>query len=263
MNAWIEQDERNAVMSRTPCVQADEAASPVPASPARRQGVRCSECVMRRLCMPSELGANDLARLDALIATTRVVRRGETLFRSGDAFQSLYAVRTGSFKTVVVHRDGAEQVTGLHLPGDALGLDGICEDQQTCDAVALEDSSVCVIPFALFETLCHDIRPLQRHFYRIMGRALARESNLLMLLGTMSAEQRVAAFLLNFSERLRLRGYSPLSFCLRMTREEMGSFLGVKLETVSRMFSKFQRDGLVKIRGKSVQLLDLERLAQI
>lgn len=229
----------------------------------RRQAVRCSGCSMRPLCMPCDLDPLELRRLDSIIGTRRSVHRGEALYRVDDPFQSLYAVRSGSFKTVVVHRDGGEQVTGLFLPGDPLGLDGVAGAAHTCEAIALEDSSVCVIPFALFDALCHDVQSMQRHFYRMMGGALVRDSNLLMLLGTMSAEQRVAAFLLNLSERFRARGYSPTSFSLRMTREEMGSYLGIKLETVSRMFSKFQRDGLLETHGKSIDLLDLEGLARI
>ncbi|RKP55958.1 Crp/Fnr family transcriptional regulator [Pararobbsia silviterrae] len=218
---------------------------------------------MRSICLPVDLELPDLDRLDAIVGTRRSVRRGDALYRADDAFQSLYAVRSGSFKTVVVHRDGGEQVTGLFLPGDPLGLDGVCHDAHACDAVALEDSSVCVIPFALFDAFCHDVKPMQRHFYRMMGSAIVRESNLLMVLGTMTAEQRVAAFLLNLSERFRTRGYSPTAFSLRMTREEMGSYLGIKLETVSRMFSKFQKDGLLETQGKSIHLLDLEGLARI
>lgn len=206
---------------------------------------------------------DDFRRLDAMMGTSQVVRRGETLFRIGDPFHNLYAVRSGSIKTIVVHRDGGEQVTGLYLPGDPLGLDGVSDDHHATEAVALEDSSVCVFPFGQFESLCHDVRPMQQHFHRMLGVALVRHSNLLLMLGTMSAEQRVAAFLLNLSERFRVRGYSPTSFSLRMTREEMGSYLGIKLETVSRMFSKFQKHGWLETNGKAVHLIDLDALSRV
>jgi len=230
---------------------------------ARRTGARCSTCTMQRVCMPSGLSPDEYQRLDALICSTRVVRRGETLYRSGDAFHSVYAVRSGCFKTVVMHRDGIEQVTGFHLAGDALGLDGVSSDSHSCDAIALEDSVVCIIPFDLLELLCREVRAIQHHVHRLMSSEIVRESNLMMLLGTMSAEQRVAAFLLNISTRMKARGYSPAQFVLRMTREEIGSYLGLKLETVSRMFSKLQKAGVLDARGKEVQILDQAGLENV
>ncbi len=229
----------------------------------KRETVRCSSCAMRSLCMPVDLAPLDFAHLDSIVGTTRTVLRGESLFRANDHFQSLYAVRAGSFKTLVMHRDGGEQVTGLHLPGDPLGLDGVCNGHHACDAIALEDSTVCVIPFALLDAMCHEVRPMQHHLYRMMSTALVRDASLVMLLGTMSAEQRVASFLLNLSERFAVRGYSRIEFTLRMTREEMGSYLGMKLETVSRMFSRFQKEGLLETHGKKIRLLDIDALAQV
>jgi CRP/FNR family transcriptional regulator len=172
-------------------------------------------------------------------------------------------VRAGSFKTIVMHRDGREQVTGFHLAGDALGLDGVSTGHHSCDSIAIEDSHVCIIPFHLLESLCRELKGVQQHVHRMMSSEIVRESVLMMLLGTMSAEQRVAAFLLNLSTRLKARGYSPAEFYLRMTREEIGSYLGMKLETVSRMFSKFQREGLVDTRGKQIHILDLDGLERI
>ncbi|WP_244816382.1 fumarate/nitrate reduction transcriptional regulator Fnr [Caballeronia sp. Lep1P3] len=230
---------------------------------ATRKRIRCSTCSMQGVCMPSGLSPDDYERLDALICSTRAVRRGETLYRAGDAFQSVYAVRSGCFKTVVVHRDGHEQVTGFQLAGDALGLDGVSADSHTCDAIALEDSVVCIIPFDLLEVLCREVRAIQHHVHRLMSGEIVRESNLMLLLGTMSAEQRVAAFLLNLSTRMKARGYSPAQFVLRMTREEIGSYLGLKLETVSRMFSKLQKSGAVDARGKEVRILDQAGLESV
>ncbi|WP_277182930.1 fumarate/nitrate reduction transcriptional regulator Fnr [Caballeronia sp. BR00000012568055] len=229
----------------------------------RHKGVRCSTCSMQRVCMPSGLSPDDYERLDALICSTRTVHRGDPLYRCGDAFQSVYAVRSGCFKTVVMHRDGIEQVTGFYLAGDALGLDGISSDHHNCDAIALEDSVVCIIPFDLLELLCREVKTIQHHIHRLMGGEIVRESNLMMLLGTMSAEQRVAAFLLNLSTRMQARGYSPAQFVLRMTREEIGSFLGLKLETVSRMFSKLQKAGVLDARGKEVRILDQAGLESV
>lgn len=229
----------------------------------KRTNTRCSTCSMQRICMPSDLSPVEYERLDAIICSTRSVSRGETLFRCSDPFQSLYAVRSGCFKTIVMHREGHEQVTGFHLPGDALGLDGVSADRHTCDAIALEDSVVCIIPFDLLELLCREVRALQHHVHRVMCGEIVRESNLMMMLGTMTAEQRVAAFLLNLSTRMKARGYSPAQFVLRMTREEIGSYLGLKIETVSRMFSRLQKAGVIDARGRDVRILDQARLEEV
>jgi CRP/FNR family transcriptional regulator len=224
---------------------------------------RCSSCALRGVCLPADLSPAELERIDALIGATRPVRRGEALFRAHDEFQSLYAVRTGSFKTGIMHRDGHEQITGFHIPGDPLGLDGISSGLQSCEAVALEDSTVCVIPFNQLEAVCGESRRMQRHLYHLLSAEIVRESGLMMLLGTMTAEQRLASFLLDLAASFRLRGYSGAQFNLKMSRDEIGSFLGIKLETVSRMFSRFQREGLVKTQGKQIQILDAEKLARV
>jgi len=223
----------------------------------------CSNCAMRHTCMPNDLSSGDFVKLDAVVSTTRTVKRGEYLYRAGDAFQSIYAVRVGSLKTVVVHRDGREQVTGFHIAGEPLGMDGISAESHTCDAIALEDSSICVIPFHLLELLCRELKVMQHHLHKMMSGEIVRESGLMMMLGNMSAEERVAAFLLNMSARLVARGYSAYEFNLRMTREEMGSYLGVTLETVSRMFSKFQKQHLIEVHGKQIRIIDIDMLKQI
>jgi len=224
---------------------------------------RCSNCALRRLCMPTDLSTGDFGRLDAIITSTRNIKKGESLYRTGNDFQSIYAVRAGSFKTVVMHRSGREQVTGFHIAGEPLGLDGIYGGSHTCDAIALEDSSVCIIPFQLLEVLCRELKVMQHHVHKLMSGEIVRESGLMMMLGNMSAEERVAAFLVNMSSRLAARGYSASEFHLRMTRDEIGSYLGMKLETVSRMFSKFHRDGLIETHGKQVCILDLEGLRSV
>jgi CRP/FNR family transcriptional regulator len=237
--------------------------SRVAASRDTRGTPRCSVCSMRAVCMPAGLSASELAKLDAVICRTRAVKRGDVLYRTGDTFESIYAVRAGSFKTVVMHRDGREHVTGFQIAGDSLGLDGVGTGKQNCDAIALEDSVVCIIPFAHLETVCREIKPMQHHIYQMMSSEIVRESSQMLLLGTMTAEQRVATFLLNLSKRLKARGFSATEFHLRMTREEIGCYLGMKLETVSRMFSKFQRERLVHAKGKTIRIVDAEGLAQV
>jgi CRP/FNR family transcriptional regulator, anaerobic regulatory protein len=225
--------------------------------------VACSNCNLRELCLPVGFSAPDLDRLDTMVATRRMVQRGDSLFRNGDPFVSLYAVRTGFFKTGVSSDDGRDQVTGFQMAGELLGLDGIGTDRHTCDAVALEDSQVCVIPYGQLEHLSREFTNLQRHFHKIMSREIVRDHGVMLLLGSMRAEERVAAFLVNLTQRLQARGFSPTSLVLRMTREEIGAYLGLKLETVSRCFSKFQDDGLLQVRQRQIDILDLPALKKL
>jgi CRP/FNR family transcriptional regulator len=220
----------------------------------------CSTCNLRELCLPLGLSEAQLARLDTLVAARRTIARGDSLFRAGDAFQALFAVRTGFFKTCVNSEDGRDQVTGFQMAGELLGLDGIGTDRHACDAVALEDSTVCVIPYHQLEDLSHEITDLQRVFHKIMSREIVRDQGVMLLLGSMRAEERLAAFLLNLTQRLHMRGYSRSEVVLRMTREEIGSYLGLKLETVSRTFSKFQDDGILDVKQRQIRITDLDGL---
>jgi CRP/FNR family transcriptional regulator, anaerobic regulatory protein len=230
---------------------------------APRDASRCSLCALQALCNPADLNAEELEQVDSLVAEVRSVQRGASLFRANDPFHSVYVLRSGSFKTVVMHREGREQVTGFQISGEMLGLDGIVHGRHLTGATALERSTVCVIPFEPLEDACRAIKPMQQHLHKVMSREIARESNMIMLLGTMRAEQRVAAFLLNLAERYGTRGYSATEFVMRMTRSEIGSYLGITLETASRMFSKLQQDRLVHARGKQIRLLDTEALARL
>ncbi len=225
--------------------------------------VACSNCNLRELCLPVGMGNDQLERLDELVGQRRSIPRGEPLFRAGDAFQSLFAVRTGFFKTCVASEDGREQVTGFQMAGEVLGLDGIGSDRHTCDAVALEDSQACVIPYHQLEDLTRELPDLQRQFHKIMSREIVRDHGVMLLLGSMRAEERLAAFLLNLTQRLRARGFSATSLVLRMTREEIGSYLGLKLETVSRAFSKFQDDGVLEVKQRQITVLDPAKLAKL
>jgi CRP/FNR family transcriptional regulator, anaerobic regulatory protein len=218
--------------------------------------VACASCNLRELCLPVGLQADDLARLDGLVAKRISVPRGDHLFRNGERFEALYAVRTGFFKTRVGSEDGRDQVTGFQMAGELLGLDGISSDRHHCDAVALEDSSVCVIPYAQLESLSREFSVLQHQFHKIMSREIVRDHGVMLLLGNMRAEERLAAFLLNLTQRLQARGFSASSLVLRMTREEIGSYLGLKLETVSRSFSRFHEDGLLDVRQRQLRILD-------
>lgn len=220
----------------------------------------CSTCNLRELCLPFGLSLEELERLDDLISTRRRIKRGDHLYRVGDSFDAIYAIRSGFFKTDVLLEDGREQVTGFQMGGELLGLDGISTEHHTCNAIALEDSEICAIPFARLESLSREIHTLQRHFHKVMSREIVRDHGVMMLLGTMRAEERLAAFLLNLSQRFTARGFSHAEFYLRMTREEIGSYLGLKLETVSRAFSRFQEEGHIAVQQKHVRILDVDGL---
>lgn len=223
----------------------------------------CSSCNLRELCLPFGLNLEELERLDDLVSTRRRIKRGDHLYRAGEVFDSIFAIRSGFFKTDVLLEDGRDQVTGFQMAGELLGLDGISTEHHTCNAIALEDSEICSIPFSRLESLSREIHTLQRHFHKVMSREIVRDHGVMMLLGTMRAEERLAAFLLNLSQRFTARGFSHAEFYLRMTREEIGSYLGLKLETVSRAFSRFQEEGYIAVQQKHIRILDVNGLKSL
>lgn len=225
--------------------------------------VACSNCNLRELCMPTGFNPDEMQRLDEVVEKRRRIKQGELLFSNGDTFTSLYAIRTGFFKTCVTSEDGREQVTGFQMAGEIIGMDGIVSDHHNCNAVALEDAEVCVMPFSDIENLSRELPGLQRHVHKIMSREIVRENSVMMLLGNMRAEERLAAFLLNLVQRLHARGLSQSELVLRMTREEIGSYLGLKLETVSRAFSKFSEEGIIEVKQRYVKILAPDALKKI
>jgi CRP/FNR family transcriptional regulator len=231
-------------------------------SAARRQSA-CSSCNLRELCLPKGLAAADMQRFENVVYARRRVRRGEALFCAGDEFRAMYSIRGGFFKTSLVDGEGREQVTGFFMGGELLGMEGIGAGRYNGAAIALEDSEVCVLPYALIEEVAAEIPAVRRSLYAVLAREIVRDQSIMMLLGSMSAEERLASFLLNLSQRFTARGYSPSDFHLRMTREELGSYLGLKLETVSRLFSRFHDEGLIEVQQKHVRILDAGRLAQL
>ncbi len=213
--------------------------------------------------MPTGFSAEEMQKLDAMVEKRRRIKQGELLYSSGDAFVSLYAIRVGFFKTCVSSEDGREQVTGFQMAGEIIGMDGIVSDHHNCNAIALEDAEVCVMPFSDIEQLSRELPALQRNVHKIMSREIVRENSVMMLLGNMRAEERLAAFLLNLVQRLHARGLSQSELVLRMTREEIGSYLGLKLETVSRAFSKFSEEGIIEVKQRYVKILAPDALKKI
>lgn len=228
-------------------------------APLRTAGTKvpCSTCKMREICLPVGLTRDELEIIDRRMVThLKKVARGETLFRAGDRFEAVFAVWTGFFKTVIGSNPGREQVTGFQMCGELLGLGGIDTGRHEVDAVALEASQVCVVPYGALETLGREIPSLLKHLHRIMSREISTDHHVMLQLGSMHAEERVAAFMLNLMHRLKVRGFSSSSVLLRMSREEIGSYLGLKLETVSRTFSKFQASGLLFVQQRQIQITD-------
>ena len=230
---------------------------------AHKHEINCSSCNLRELCLPGGVCVEDLEQVQNIVYARRRVKRGESLFATGDEFTSVYAIRSGFFKTSVVDGEGREQVTGFCMGGELLGMEGIGSGKHSSTAIALEDSEVCVMPYSLVESMAHDYPQLQRHLHSVLSREIVRDHGVMMLLGSMRAEERLAAFLSNLSKRFVRRGYSQSDFHLRMTREEIGSYLGLKLETVSRLFSQFQKDGLIEVEQKHVRIVDIGGLEKI
>ncbi len=230
--------------------------------PAKRDGAgaacHCAACSLELHCFPLGVRAADDA-----VSMRRRLLKGATLFRPGDPFTALYSIRSGSCKTVLLTEDGREQVSAYYIRGEVVGIDGIGSETHNCEAIALEDTEICVMPFAHLEVLARDSERIQRTIHGLLASEIARERNIILMLGTMRAEQRLAAFLLDLTRRYRARGYSSTEFVLRMTREEIGSYLGLKLETVSRLFSQLHREGLVQVQGRVVKLLDMTALRSL
>jgi CRP/FNR family transcriptional regulator len=221
---------------------------------------RCSACGLRDLCFPRDLPGEPMRRVEALVSRRVSVPQGAHLYSRNEPFTAVYAVRTGFFKTCTSLENGREHVAGFHMAGELLGLDGVGSHQHTCDAVALEDSKVCVLSFGQLESLAHEFPQLQRHLHRIMGRAITGSQDALRLVTSMRSDVRIAAFLLDLSRRLHARGFSGALLLLRMTREEIGSHLGLTIETVSRTFSKFSELGLLRVDKREIELLDMQGL---
>ena len=229
-------------------------------APVAHLKTQCSTCHLRELCLPCGMNGLDLTRLDALMFTRRKIKAGQTLYREGERFQYIYAVRSGTLKSSLLLADGREQVSGFHIAGELVGLDGVAQGHHASTAMALEDTEICAIPFAHLSQMAAASSGMQHVITRLMSREILREHSLMMLLGSMNAEERLAAFLLNLSQRYAARGYSEREFHLRMSRAEIGSYLGMKLETVSRTFTAFQQQRLLEVDKRHIRIIDLDGL---
>ena len=223
----------------------------------------CVNCALPDLCLRAGMSEDDIQRLDRLVYARRTVRRGEDLYRAADPFSAIYAIRSGFFKTDLVMKDGRHQIMGFHMPGEILGMDGIGVGHYTCNAVALEDAEACSIPLTRMEEIQFDGKNLLHRLHQLMSAEIVREQHVMVMLGGKDAEARLAAFLVDISRRLAARQFPAEDFNLPMTREEIGSFLGLTLETVSRMFSRMQAENLLDVQQRHIRIRNqagLERL---
>jgi len=246
-----------STVNRIRIMPISQAADSAPIAPIKTQ---CSSCHLRDLCLPCGMTMKDMDRLDSMMFARRKVKAGQTLYREGDRFQYIYAVRTGTLKSSLMLSDGREQVSGFHIAGELVGLDGVAQGHHASATMALEDTEICAIPYAHLSDMAVGTSGMQHIISRLMSREILREHSLMMLLGSMNAEERLAAFLLNLSQRYAARGYSEREFHLRMSRAEIGSYLGMKLETVSRTFSAFQLQRLLEVDKRHIVITDLDGL---
>lgn len=229
----------------------------------RDHTVACQECSLYRLCLPLGLHNNDLVRLDTIIKRSQNYKRGHTLFTDEQPFKSLFVVRSGSFKTTISASDGREQVTSFYFPGEFIGLDAIHQSEYQSNAKALESSSVCELPYEMLQEIGEEMPQLQIQMLTRLSKELAGDKNLMLLLGKKTADEKLATFLLSLSKRFKERGFSATDFQLSMSRSDIANHLGLAVETISRLFSRFQEEGLISIAGKALSVKDVEKLKQI
>ncbi|HID82032.1 MAG TPA: fumarate/nitrate reduction transcriptional regulator Fnr [Chromatiales bacterium] len=222
--------------------------------------VACQECSLNTLCLPLGMDQAELNRLDDIIERKSPVNRGDHLFQIGDDFHAVYAVRSGSLKSYATTENGHEQIIGFHFPGELIGLDAIAEGVHPLATRALETTSVCAIPYDQLDSLSGELPGLRSQLLRLMSREISHDEQNMIILGQKSADERLATFLIGLSNRFALRGFSSTEFNLSMSRGDIGNYLGLALETVSRLFTRFQQDGLIRVERKFIEILEYDQL---
>ena len=219
--------------------------------------------MMGSVCLPVGMPSSEVSQLDDLVKERLRIEKGQPLFQHGSHLDALFGLRTGSIKTQIAEASGRHQITGFFLPGEIVGLDGMMEGIHSSTAVAMEDSEVCVVKLDDIDEISRYVPSLQHQIRRLMSKEIARSHQVLLALGSMRSEQRLAAFLINLSQRLAALGYSSTEFIMRMSREEIGNYLGLTLETVSRLFSRFAKDGVIRVSQREIKILDLAALNEL
>ena len=225
--------------------------------------VSCGSCRLNTICMPVSLHIDDIDQLNKIIQRGRPLHKGEYLYRAGDPFTTVYAIRSGAVKALTISDSGNEQVTGFYLPGEVVGLDGLANNTHTNSVIALETSSICEIPFNRLEEVSMQLPKLQRHFLQLMSREITQEQQIISLLGKSSAEARIASLLLSISTRNSSRSLSSTQFLLPMSRTDIGNYLGLTIETVSRTFARLQKARVISVDKKEVSINDIAGLQQL
>jgi len=225
--------------------------------------VTCGNCRLNTICMPVSLHVDDIDRLNNIIQRGKALSKGEYLFRANDPFNAVYAVRSGAIKSMLLSENGDEQITGFYLPGEILGMDGLATNVHSNSVIALETSSVCEIPFQQLEELSVQLPSLQRHFLQLMSREISQEQKMITLLNKNKAESRIASLLLSISARNSSRNLSATSFILPMSRSDLGNFLGLTIETVSRTFASLQQKQLLQVNKKEIIICDITALQKL
>ncbi|GMT39570.1 MAG: transcriptional regulator [bacterium] len=220
----------------------------------------CAFCFVRRLCLPVSVDKEEINLIDELVTGRPQLKKSDYLFHSGDKFQSLYALKSGAIKTYGSTRDGREQITGFHFAGELIGLDAIGNNMHNCNAVALEKTVVCELPYKNIENISLQVPSIQQEITRLMSLEIHNDEEMLMAIGSMRAEQRVACFLFSLYRRLALTNKEKSMFRLSMTREDIGNYLGLSLETVSRRMSSLHEEGVIEVENRLIKLKDLDRL---
>ena len=223
----------------------------------------CANCSLQVLCLPASIGVQDMEQLDRIVLNRRPLQRGETLFRIGQPLGSLFVAREGAFKTVAMDGDGQTQVIGFHLPGELMGLDAMGDGRHACEAQALTHANVCEVPLTQLENVAAQVPGLQHQLLRIIGQGINRDQAHIEMLGRRNAQERMAIFLHQLSERYHALGRPADKFLLPMSREDIASYLGLVIETVSRTLGKMQDEGLIAVSGRELRILDVAKLAGI
>jgi len=223
----------------------------------------CASCALHELCLPAGIYGEDLKQLDTAIRDKRALERGSTLYRDGDAFKALYVVRSGSLKTYVQNEAGDLQILAFHLPGEILGFDALASNQHVSQAEALEHSSICELPYARLMQVSSDVPALHRQLMRVISREMVAEHRHLVMMGRQPAQERLAIFLQNLVDRYTHLSRDDISLTLSMSRYDIANYLGLVVETVSRLFTRMQETGVLEVNRKSVRILRPDLLAEL
>lgn len=229
-------------------------------STSKGSGTHCSTCSLSSLCLPISLNNDDMDALDEVIKRGRPIQKGEMLFKQGDKFHAIYAIRTGAVKSFTVAPSGEEQITGFHLASELVGLSGYSEDVYPLSAKVLETTTVCELPLDRLDQLCDELPGLRKQIMRNMSGEIRQDQQMMLQLSKRSADERLAYFLLDLSQRFERRGFSAKSFRLSMSRVDISNYLGLAVETVSRIFTRFQKQELIATEGKEISILNMDAL---